>query len=479
MSQSGKSKGSKSKKGAKPQASEPAPQTESHGWMDWLAKISEHYVPDALTSAIVMMVILAATALSLGNTVTETADAYYRGLWMLLQFTMQMTLMLTLSLVLAETPVFKKGVVALSRLPRTQAQVVIGAVLVTACIAYANWGLSIALGPLVAIHFCKQAEKKNIPIDFNWMMAILAGAGSIWQFGLSASAPLQMTADNHFLADRTPAMPLSTTIWSPAAITMVISFLIVTVIVGILFMPKRVKPISAYPESNKLAEAALTAEIAGHVKSKPEHTLAQKMERTPITLIPLWIALGGWLAYHFFTKKASLDINSMITILMLSCFVLHRTIDNFTSALQRVIASTWPVVVMYHLYAGVAGLIQFTDVGEFMTNSIAPISTAYTLPLLTAIISTIVAIFIPTSGGQWAIQGAVTVSTAQEAGITVQRNLLALSVGDHMGNLISPFWAVVGAGIARVDFRQIFGYRLIFAAIWFTMGVLIFTFLPC
>lgn len=470
MSQSGQSHGSNQP---------PNPDDDSPNWMDRLARLSEHYVPDALTSAIIMMVILAAAALALGNTVEETADAYYRGLWMLLQFTMQMTLMLTLSLVLAETPVFKRGVIAVSRLPRTAAQVVIGAVAMSALIAYANWGLAIALGPMVAIHFCRQAENKGIPIDFNWMMAVLAGAGSVWQFGLSASAPLQMTADNHFLIDRTPAMPLATTIWSPAAITMVVSFLIVTTIVGIVFMPKRPKPISAYPESNKLAEAAITAEIAGHIKAKPEHTLAQKLERTPLTLIPLWIALGGWLAYHFFSKKASLDINSMVTILMLACFVFHRTIDNFTSALQRVIASTWPVVVMYHLYAGVAGLIQFTDVGEFLTSSIAPISNAYTLPLLTAIISTIVAIFIPTSGGQWAIQGAVTVSTANEAGISVQRNLLALSVGDHMGNLISPFWAVVGAGIARVDFRQIFGYRLIFAAIWFTMGVLIFTFLPC
>ena len=57
--------------------------------------------------------------------------------------------------------------------------------------------------------------------------------------------------------------------------------------------------------------------------------------------------------------------------------------------------------------------------------------------------------------------------------------MLALSVGDHMGNLISPFWAVVGAGIARVDFRSLFGYRLIFAVIWFALGVAAFTFLPC
>src|SRR6478672_3953243 len=153
---------------------------EPHGdhtpnWMERLATISEHYVPDALTSAIIMMVVLAAAALMLGNTVEQTVDAYYRGLWMLLQFTMQMTLMLTLSLVLADTPIFKNGIIAVSRLPRTAPQVIIGAVLVSAVISYVNWGLSIALGPLVAIHYCEQAEKKGIPVDFNWIMAVLAG----------------------------------------------------------------------------------------------------------------------------------------------------------------------------------------------------------------------------------------------------------------------------------------------------------------
>src|SRR5262249_32730385 len=147
------------------QLCEPETQKDQHdadapNWIERLATISEHYVPDALTSAIFMMVVLAASALILGNTVEETVDAYYRGLWMLLQFTMQMTLMLTLSLVLADTPVFKSGVITVSRLPRTTSQVVIGAVLLTALLSYVNWGLSIALSPLVAIHYCKQAEQK-------------------------------------------------------------------------------------------------------------------------------------------------------------------------------------------------------------------------------------------------------------------------------------------------------------------------------
>jgi hypothetical protein len=34
------------------------------------------------------------------------------------------------------------------------------------------------------------------------------------------------------------------------------------------------------------------------------------------------------------------------------------------------------------------------------------------------------------------------------------------------------------ASIARIDFRRIFGYGLLFAALWFLIGVFSFTFLP-
>ena len=47
-----------------------------------------------------------------------------------------------------------------------------------------------------------------------------------------------------------------------------------------------------------------------------------------------------------------------------------------------------------------------------------------------------------------------------------------------MGNLLTPFWAVVSAGIARIDFRRFIGYQFAYAAIWFVLGVLIFTLLP-
>jgi short-chain fatty acids transporter len=109
----------------------------------------------------------------------------------------------------------------------------------------------------------------------------------------------------------------------------------------------------------------------------------------------------------------------------------------------------------------------------------ASISTPGTFPLITAVAGSVFAFFIPSSGGQWTVQGFVTVKTAMAVGVTVQRGILALGVGDHVGNFTAPFWYVVIAGIARVDFRVFFGYGLLFGAIWFVVGVIVFSLAPC
>lgn len=72
----------------------------------------------------------------------------------------------------------------------------------------------------------------------------------------------------------------------------------------------------------------------------------------------------------------------------------------------------------------------------------------------------------------------MTATAADAVGVSVQRGLLAVGIGDQMGNLITPFWAAIGAGMARIDFRRFIGYQFAYAAIWFVLGVLIFTFLP-
>lgn len=446
-------------------------------WVDSLGNLMERWVPDALTTAIALMVVLIGMSLTLRTGVVKTLDAYYQGLWMFLEFTMQMTLILVLSLIVSSTPLFRTIVAKVAQLPRNRLQVVVLAVLCGASVAYLNWGLSLAIGPVIAIYFCREAERKGIAVDFLFLLAILAGAGSIWQFGLSASAPLVMASPSQKLVQGMDPMPLTSTIWSTAAIIHVLTFLFFTIVTGYHLMPKKVRAISQFPDAARVAD--MVGPSGEGVRSSDLPTPAQRLEQSSFVIIPLVVMLAGWLYVHFFQKQLSLDINSVNTTLLLAGLVLHRNVANFQRALRESISLTWPVVVLYHVYAGVAGLIQFTPVGEWIVKVVAPISTEYTYPLLTASISTVVAIFIPTSGGQWAIQGYVTSTAAEAVGVSPQRGLLALSIGDHMGNLLTPFWALVGANIARVNFRLFFGYRLIFAALWFVIGVCCFTFLPC
>jgi short-chain fatty acids transporter len=442
------------------------------GWLDRFAQVMGRLVPDAITAAIIFMLLLGALALALGNTPAKVLDAYSQGLWSLLAFTMQMTLIITLSSALGATPFFRKLILTLSRLPRTTAQVVGLAVLIVALASYFYWGLGLALCPLVSIHFAREAERKGIEVDFLFLLATVWGAHACWQYGLSSSAALLMATPGHFLESTTGIIPLSLTIWAPAAIVMEVAYMTLVMVVGRWLMPKTCRPLSAFPEAHKLAEE-------DPISYDAPRGLSERMERNSWVLAVLWLALLGWLYNHFFVKRLGLDINALNTILLFLCLLLHRNIHRVTEALKRAVLSSWPVIVMYHLYAGVAGLIQHTSVGEFLAGLIANVSTPYTFPLIAAISGTLVAVFVPSSGGQWVIQGFVTSKAAASVGLTVPRGLLALSVGDHMGNLTAPFWYVVVAGITRVNFREFYGYGLIYAALWFVLGVIVFTFVPC
>jgi short-chain fatty acids transporter len=303
-------------------------------------------------------------------------------------------------------------------------------------------------------------------------MAVTYASSSIWQFGFSASAPLLVATSGHFLESSIGVIPLRATIWAPATIVHVTAFTLAVIVAGCRLMPRNAAAISQFPDTDKLAEA-------GHGPATPAKTYSERLERRQAVALLLCLVLAGWLYQHFIVNRRSLDINSLNTVLLLLTLLMHRNFKMFTGAIERAVSSSWPVVILYHLYAGLAGLIQFTPIGERMAALAATVSTEYTFPALTAIAGTLVSTFVPSSGGQWAIQGFVTSKAAQAAGVSVERGLLALGIGDQMGNLMTPFWYVIAAGIARVDFRKFFGYGIIFAALWFVIGVVAFTFFPC
>jgi short-chain fatty acids transporter len=432
-------------------------------------------VPDATSASAVLLLLVAAAALATGNAPSTVADAYYRGLWMLLPFTMQMTLILVLSAVVGASPLFRRAVVALACVPRSVTGVVALSVGLGAALSYCYWGLGVAMAPIIAMHFAGAAERRGLPVDFPFLLSAVTAAGAVWQFGLSSSAALQMATPGHFLESTVGVMSLRTTIWSLPAVIITLAFPVGVAVIALLLMPRTPKPLSAFSE----ADAAVAAPDARVPPLHPDEEpagFAAWVERSPLVTAALGTALLAWLYHHFVTRGLSLDLNAMNTMLLILAFALHRNVAAFSRAIQGAVTVCWPILVLYHLYGGVAGLLQYTTVGERFAGAFASISTPLTFPLLTAIASSIVAVFIPSSGGQWVIQGYVTAKAAAVAGFTAQQGLLSVAIGDHMGNFLSPFWAVVIAGIARVDFRTFFGYGVIFSVLWFTLGVAALTF---
>ncbi len=442
------------------------------------------WVPDATATAVLMLVVLVIAALAVGNSFTATLDGFYRGLWMLLAFTMQMTLLLLLSTVVGASGLFSSLVERVAVLPRSSGAVLLVAVLLTAGLSYFYWALGVALGPLIAVRFAREAERRGIKVDFPCLLAATFAGSSIWQFGLSSSPALLVATPGHFLESKTGVIPLASTIGSTGAILIVVLFPLLLVALARLVMPRDPAPLSAFPQAEAMAATANRDALAAAAAAQAAESnssargFARWSERSRALPLLLAALVGAWLYHHFINKGASMDLNSMVSSLLLLALLLQPNLAAFSAALRSSVESCWQVMVLYQVYGGVAGVLQFTTLGAVIAEAFARLSSPLTFPLLTALAGTAVAIFVPSSGGQWVIQGFITSEAAAAVGASAQQGLLALGIGDQMGNLVSPFWLVVVAGVARVDFRQLYGYSLLFGLLWFVLGVTVLTLVP-
>jgi len=66
--------------------------------------------------------------------------------------------------------------------------------------------------------------------------------------------------------------------------------------------------------------------------------------------------------------------------------------------------------------------------------------------------------FIPSGGGQWAAQGAITVQASQMIGQEPVKAAMMVAWGDQWTNMIQPFWALPLLGLANLKARDIMGY---------------------
>ena len=148
-------------------------------------------------------------------------------------------------------------------------------ILVSAGLSYLYWGLGIALSPLVAMQFAREAEKRGLRLDFPFLLSVTWAANAVWQFGLSASAPLLMNTPGHFLEKTTGVMPLSTTIFAPASLAFVAAFLLSVFLAALLLHPRGTPAPSdsGWPASWAARRGAVTIQPATPSERLESHPL--------------------------------------------------------------------------------------------------------------------------------------------------------------------------------------------------------------
>ena len=73
---------------------------------------------------------------------------------------------------------------------------------------------------------------------------------------------------------------------------------------------------------------------------------------------------------------------------------------------------------------------------------------------------------IPSGGSKWAIEAPYIVQAAHNVGANMNYTVLAYAWGDMLTDIIQPFWAIPLLAIARLSFRDIMGYGLVFFLVY-------------
>ncbi len=70
-------------------------------------------------------------------------------------------------------------------------------------------------------------------------------------------------------------------------------------------------------------------------------------------------------------------------------------------------------------------------------------------------------LFVPSAGGQLAIQGPIAVDAAPQLGADVPRVLMALTVGESWTNAVQPLYAIPVLAVAGLHVRDVMGSDVI------------------
>lgn len=401
------------------------------------------------------------------------------GVWKFLGFGMQMCLILVTGFALAESPPVNWVLTRLADVPRSGRQAVAMVAVVSCGLALANWGLGLIGGALFATFVGRATAKRGIHAPMPVLAAAAYMSLMVWHGGLSGTAPLKVTTAAQ-IADVLPEgvtmdpIPLSLTIFSPLNLLVTLGFVVIAAgVLALLVHKDTIDP-------RQVSESMYSPRIS-HGRTPPNDAdrsiLVRVLEDSPVVNVCLAAMIAVWAWQYYVPDSGSiadsgvmrLTPNEVNLTMLLLGLVFHGTPRRFLGSIERATGSCAGVVLQFPLYAGIMGMMHASGLTEWMADGIASIGTSSTLPALTCISAGIVNIFVPSGGGQWAVQGPIVVRSALETGADVPTMVMALSYGDQLTNMLQPFWALPLLAITGVKARDMVGYAaivMVVALVW-------------
>ena len=430
---------------------------------DW----TERWVPDAFIFALAATVlVIAAALLATPSSILQTVDAWGRGFWDLIPFTLQMALVIITGHVLATSPPMGRLIRAIASWPRSPR----GAVALVAFFALAsswfNWGFSLVFSAVLAIEIARRVDG----VDYRALAAAsMLGLGSIWAQGLSGSAALQMATPgalqpairdivSHGGVVPGGMIPFRHTIFLWQSFVAIAVEILVVVGVMWLATPPAARARTARDLGIDLAERRTATE------PRMAATPGQYLELSPI-LSWVVVALGvTYLARYFWQADEplnALNLNILNLAFLLLGFLLHGTPARLMRAVQDATPAVWGVILQFPFYAGIAGVITATHLNEQVANLFVRVSTPATFPPLVALYSAVLGVFVPSGGSKWVIEAPYVMAASHTLRVHLGWVVAAYDLGEALANLVQPFWMLPVLGLFKLGARDVMGYTIV------------------
>ena len=438
--------------------------------------IVQNYLPDPfLFCIIITFAIFLSGIIFTGQGPMDMIVNWSGGFWGLLSFAMQMALVLVLGHTLASAPSFKKVLKKMAKIPKTPGQAILMVTFISGLACLINWGFGLVIGAI----FAKELAKEVDGVDYRLLIASAYSGFLLWHAGLSASIPLTLATGGEAVVSATAGViseagvPTSETIFSLSNM----------IIVGVLILTLPLLNKAMHPAKGKaiiVDKSLLEDEDEFVAMSVEDMTPADRLENSPIISILISLMGFAYIVYYFVNNGFSLNLDIVNFIFLFSAIALHKTPKRFLHALMSASKSAGPIMLQFPFYAGIIGMMTGVNadgvsLAILISNFFANVATKFTFPLFSFLSAGIVNFFVPSGGGQWAVQAPIMMPAGAALGVDPAKTAMSIAWGYAWTNMIQPFWALPALGIAGLGAKDIMGFciiDLLYSGVIISMGLM-------